>query len=224
MVVRFISLALFFVLFSQTSFAIVFKNLRNDQYVPPHCKLTKPEFFNVNMLEVFTISIRGAVERGFTFEYPMSRENAAFLFRSFKNGDIYTKKFMDKVNRNFELKRDFKIIQDQHNYRGFHFQSEGEVLEILALTTIQSNLDALNSNLFVTGSVEYYGDRSHAPKGELDVLIADKTNCLAIGYGEVKLGLRSRSKASRQVRRFSENLIYSGFTRGVSSPSFNYMQ
>lgn len=211
------------VLFSQSALALNFRNIRVDQYVPYHCRQTNTEFFNVSTLEYFTVSVIGSLSYGFTYEYPIERHNANILFKAFNQGYYTNPSFVNQVNSDPELIRDYSVLINQAPLRGFEFTSEGEVLEILVLTKIQSNLNSWRLGAFATGSIEYHGRSQAANHGEIDVLISDASSCKAIAYGEAKLGRKRNKKARDQVARFANNILAEGFDVKFIQPVIDYL-
>jgi hypothetical protein len=174
-----------------------FRSLRQDQTIPQQCLDLELNHFEQEELDLFTYSIVGGKRRGFDHEYPMARRQAKDLWR-------YIKRFMDggtvdtgsgKFAKDPELKQNFDILINNYEAKDFSFGSEGEILELLVINALEQEL---NSDLYVYGSVQYQ-DRS---AGELDLIVARKSDCSVFSIGEVKLGVKSLGKAKKQLNRF----------------------
>lgn len=145
---------------------------------------------------------------GFTFEYPIDRQHAQTLWRYFKdysfgepNQDLY-----ESIQNHPQLKRDFDIIMSNFDEQGFDFQSEGEILESLAIHHLYQEFP---ENLyFITGSVQYHESYSPQTIGEIDILVGRRDTCETVAVGEAKLGRRKTlNKARKQLDRFENFLI-----------------
>ncbi|MEZ4873546.1 MAG: hypothetical protein R2827_15155 [Bdellovibrionales bacterium] len=204
-------------LLSNPALASVLENLRNDLTVPEHCRTTHLADFDQNALMIFTVGPMGGSERGFDYEYPLLREHASWLFRAL-HGEGSKSEWERKIRQYPHLWEDYTILRRHHMQRDFHFEVEGEVLELLAIIHMQRQLDAKNSGLYVSGSVEYHGNHQQNTIGELDMIVGDRINCQIVAYGEVKLGLGSLSKARAQVRRFFNFLHNMGLNPHWDAP------
>ncbi len=170
--------------------------LRDDLTVPEKCR----DFSIANRadepLDFMTIGIKGALSRGFEFEYPITRQDATLLWK-------YIQQYMHNPRnpiriREARLEKDFKILVENFEQMGFNFKAEGDVLELLAIVKIKSQLP---KGYFVTGSVGYDdGERA----GELDIVIGRLSDCQFETVAEVKLGLKELSHARKQLLRFNE--------------------
>lgn len=174
-----------------------FESLRYDTLVPEHCQEVSLDHFETDDLETLFYGPAGAEARGFTHEYPIERHDAKSLWRAAQallrgeDIDVLRRKFDD----NDDLLRDLEIVYENYQERGFDFQSEGEILEILAIEDLQQQI---GDDYYVYGSV-YYQD---GVAGELDLMIGRTSDCHIETIGEAKLGLKSLSKAHKQLERF----------------------
>ena len=62
------------------------EHLRNDQTVPEHCQSSEISDFFSQDLKYITYSRTGGVQRGFDYEYDISRETLRKLWGIFKSG------------------------------------------------------------------------------------------------------------------------------------------
>ena len=199
-------LALFLV-FNQADASPYFDALRDDQSIPKKCKDLKLKHFQWPA-EKFFVGRKGALDMGFTFEYPLKRSHATTLwkyFRSHASGSSDAN-LLKTINSSPDLKRDYKIILANYEKQDFDFKSEGEVLEVLAIHQLYSEFP---ENLyFITGGVEYHEEFSPMTIGELDIYVGRVDTCELVAVGEVKLGSRKTlNKARKQLNRFENFLI-----------------
>ena len=186
-----------------------FENLRNDQRIPEKCSKTRLSDFGVAKLDYFTVSIKGAYKRGFTYEYPISRSSVRKIWKSVNPSNVnpdpslmghVIKKpggIISEGDRSYDI--DHKLIVDNMQTMGFDMKSEGQVLEVLAILAMEKELP---EEYFVYGSVEYHQNNSRRTIGELDLVVGLKENCKILAVGEAKVGIKSLSHAHRQLRRF----------------------
>jgi hypothetical protein len=182
-----------------------FTPLREDLSLPANCKEPRLVFFQLPS-EKFYVGRKGALSMGFTFEYPIERQHAKILWHYLKDYSFGTENYelYEKIQNNPQLKRDFDIIMSNYDEQGFDFQSEGEVLESLAIHHLYQEFP---ENLyFITGSVQYHESYSPQTIGEIDVLVGRRDTCETIAVGEVKLG-RTLNKAKKQLNRFEDFLL-----------------
>ena len=180
------------------------ENMRRDRTVPEHCRQTHLEDFFVNdQLFFFTYSSRGGKKRGYTYEYPLHRDDVDRLHhlvqRQKQNGrpdqntlkDPQMVKAWDEVVVNYEP-------------MGFPLINLGETMEILAIVDLVNAFE--ESDYFITGSVGYQYRGKGGLQGELDVVIARRSDCRVEAIGEVKMGIHRLGKAKQQLRRFQQFL------------------
>ena len=188
-----------------------FESLRFDQNVPNRCQDVSLEHFDDHNLETFFYGPEGALDRGFTHEYPVEREGARELWAAAK--DLVMGENLDDILRRFSqspnLQQDLELIADNYQEMGFDFHSEGEILEILAILELQ---ESVGDDYYVFGSV-YYSDKV---AGELDLMVGRVSDCKVEAVGEAKLGLRMLGKAHKQIDRFI------GFLRNHLPSTANY--
>jgi len=169
-----------------------FENLRVDAYVPTYCRDFSLESFS-NVKEWFIYGIDGYTDRGFDYEYPLSRDNATWLWEAFKNGRE-PQQWPRKLTREVEIIKEFK------GPMGFEFGSEGEVLELLSLVDLEKRFS--RRDYFMTGGVMYHEGPGQRTIGELDIMVGDMKTCEIVAVGEAKLGTSGLSKAKQQLARF----------------------
>ncbi|NQZ00197.1 MAG: hypothetical protein HRT45_05955 [Bdellovibrionales bacterium] len=174
-----------------------FRSLRIDQTIPEKCLDLELNHFEEDEINYFTYSIEGGKRRGFDHEYPLDRGDAKDLWRYIKKHMMGKRVDVNvgDFRKNPSLKRDYLILLANYEAMGFDFGSEGEVLELLVIKELHKSL---HEDLYVYGSVQY----SDNIAGELDLIIAKKSNCSVIGIGEAKLGIKSLGKAKKQLSRF----------------------
>lgn len=183
-----------------------FKNLRYDETVPENCREMEISFYQLPP-DYFFVGRAGALNMGFTFEYPIARQDATVLWRFFEsevNGENTETQFQ-KIQNNPNLKRDYEIIERDYEAMGFDFAKEGDILEILAIHQLYQEFP--ENTYFITGGIEYKHS-GHNTLGELDIYVGRRDNCEAVAVGESKLGKKSiLKKAKEQLHRFEEFLI-----------------
>ncbi len=184
-----------------------FTPLRNDLTLPDKCKDPSFKFFQLPS-ETFFVGRSGGISMGFTFEYPISRGDASILWRYFK---AYTmgeenSHLLEKIQNDRELKRDYEILMRNFEEQDFDFQSEGEILEALAIEFLYQEFP---ENLYyITGGVQYHESYSPQTIGEIDLWVGRRDTCETVAIGEAKLGTRKTlNKAKEQLRRFESFLI-----------------
>lgn len=178
-----------------------FKSLRDDQTIPEKCREVNLSHFTTHDLDEFYYGPVGANNRGFTHEYPIRRDDAKKLWnmaRGLVNG-ADRRDVEQRLKNDQRMLRDFRIVADHYEEMDFDFASEGEILEILAIVDMQ---DQVPEGYYVYGSVFYHDKVA----GELDLMVGRKSDCQIIALGEAKLGLKSLSKARRQLDRFKNFL------------------
>ena len=180
-----------------------FYELRHDTTVPSHCQEMDFGFYP-QPTDYFVVGRKNAREAGFTFEYPVTRDNARTLWTYFKglvrgepNEELFQEIWADP-----EMRRDYVIINGSYQALGFDFGNEGEVLEILAIHDLYREFPS--NHYFISGSVEYKHGPDTNTMGEVDIFVGVKETCEAVAVGEVKLGWTSAlKKAKKQLKRFS---------------------
>ena len=183
-----------------------FTTTRFDETVPAHCENVKINSF-IGAPEKFYVGRKGARKMGFTFEYPIERDDAKTLWRYFKKlayGEVdYALK--KKILSEPKLKRDYDIVIKNFEEQGFDFGSEGEILEILAIEQLYREFP--ENHYFISGAVNYHQEYSPTIVGEIDVYVAERETCRKVAIGEVKLGRKKTlNKARQQLTRLSQFL------------------
>jgi hypothetical protein len=176
----------------------VFDLLRMDRTVPKKCREVSVSRFS-SQLQTITVGISGAMAEGFSQEYPLQRQDARYLWGLIKNESPEDHQHR-RVEQHPNLARDYEILRVQGAERGFAYESEGEVLEVLALEYLV-NLYG-EDRVFATGSVAYHHLGEDRYIGELDLLVGDRSTCEIFVVGEAKLGIGMLSKALQQIDRF----------------------
>lgn len=184
-----------------------FTPLRDDLSIPEHCRDVKLSDFSLP-LEKFFVGRKGAINMGYTFEYPLERNDARtlwFYFRSLAQGNEDLN-LLNKIKKSPALFRDYQIILRNYQEQDFHFEAEGEVLEILAIHKLYQEFP--ENTYFITGGVEYHEEYSSKTIGELDLFVGHRDSCMSVAVGEAKLGTRRMLKKAReQIQRFHNFLI-----------------
>ncbi|MFL5812269.1 MAG: hypothetical protein ACJ763_01725 [Bdellovibrionia bacterium] len=182
-----------------------FHNNRLDATVPANCR--EMEIRNFYTLSRFMIyGIQGARAAGFTHEYPITRRDAESLWGTLKSESLHgTPKLTGNTATLYAYGRQM----------GFDFVNEGEVLELLAI--LQLKQEYPDREYFLTGSVAY-GEAGVPNMGELDIVVARRSDCGVVAVGEAKLGVNQRPHAAQQLRRFMQFLQHKLCLRGEKAP------
>lgn len=202
---RFILILCLSLLYSHLTLADrYFDNLNDDQTVPTKCRDTSLKHFlgdETVEIEYFTTSIRGSVERGFTYEYPISRHGASLIWRALKNPRELPVLEQEYANEP-SLERDYERLKKHGPMMGFDFNNEGEVLEALGLLFMKNHYD--NTIYYFTGGVAYHNPFNFQGGylGELDFIVGLRETCQVVAVGEAKLGAHRLGKAKSQLARF----------------------
>lgn len=172
--------------------------LRYDQSIPEHCRNLDVANFEADDIEYITYSIRGAEAKGFTHEYPMSRDDARQLWGAMKS---YVAGNQNKPNfSNAALYSHYEKLVQHHKAMDFDFHSEGEILELLAILELRKTL---SPEYYVTGSLAYQDKTA----GELDIIIGQVSNCKVKVVGEAKLNTGRLGYAQKQLQRFRDFIL-----------------
>lgn len=164
---------------------------RTDKNIPEKCRNFKIENFRTASKWVI-YGISGATKKGFTHEYPISREEATMLWKAINSN-----------NSNYKSTQ-LDILKTDGQVMGFDFKKEGDVLEALALVDLEREYPP---NLYVmTGGLAYHEAGGPSLLGEVDVLVMKKTDCSVVAIGEAKLGHGQLSHAKSQLNRFYDFL------------------
>lgn len=190
--------------FTNSAFADqFFETKRYSSLTPSHCQEFNIEYFNGPLVWV-TYSVHGAVENGFTNGVDLSRHEAAQAWRFLRD---FTYKGPDARWPISMTPRGDKLLSTLENMRqqmGFTYGSEGEILEAIALLDLANYYDP--AHYFFTGGIEY-SRGSGRVMGELDIIVARKSDCKVMVVGETKLGLHRLSKAHKQLARFRHFVV-----------------
>jgi len=210
----------FFLLVFTTSSAFAgynstFKAKTDDLTVVDKCETYEPAFFTAEPIRYFTVGIKGTKRAGLSEEVAITRNEAKILWQALypKSSDSKIEKAMSMINRDSKLRNYFDLLVVGKIERGATYNSEGEILEILAYTYLVESSSILQmisnhfegrdfneSDFFLSGGITYHDPKSGRTVGELDVVVGDSNTCTIFGIGEAKLGGR-KSKAQKQLNR-----------------------
>ncbi len=173
--------------------------LREDPNVPVHCRNVRIESFSTAQ-NYFVYGIAGATQRGFSNEINLAREEATRLWGALKNG-VNESAFLSQIRpeRRAILSDYFRFLTTEGVRMGFDFGKEGDLLEVLALRDLQRYYPS--SEFFYFGGIEYHNASSRGALGELDLVVARRSDCSVVGIGEAKLGIGQLSHAKNQLGR-----------------------
>ncbi|RYZ71515.1 MAG: hypothetical protein EOP09_04545 [Proteobacteria bacterium] len=176
---------------------------RSDPHVPAHCQNVKVAQFSAAQ-KFFVYGITGAVREGFQYEIDLSRGEATQLWSALK-GNLSAPEFLSQVrtDRRNLLANYFDFLTTEGEEMGFDYGKEGDLLEGLALRDLAREYP--DSEYFRYGGVEYHEPGS-ATMGELDLLVARKSDCAVVAIGEAKLGTGQLSHAKSQLSRIFQFL------------------
>lgn len=185
---------LFFILSSLAFSSVTFESTRMDQKMPANCvNLTAEDFSEKHTKVIY--GIKGSKEKGFTHEFPITRQEARDLWQALNDDNVS----LDIVRRSDRLSDLKKMLDTDGRDMGFDFKKEGDVLEVFALLDL--NTQYPDKDYFRTGGYEYHGDNGRVV-GELDILVGKRSDCNIIVIGESKLGVKMIGKANEQLSRF----------------------
>ncbi len=185
---------LFFIL-SHIAFAsVTFDSTRVDNKMPANCvNLTSEDFSEKRSKVIY--GIKGSKEKGFTHEFPITRQEARDLWLAI-NDDITSLDIVRNSERLTQLKN---VLDIDGRDMGFDFKKEGDILEVFALLDLNNQYP--DGEYFRTGGYEYHGDNGRVV-GELDILVGKRSDCNIVVIGETKLGVKMIGKANEQLSRF----------------------
>ncbi len=173
---------------------------RTDSTIPPQCANPQLKDFQENT-RYFYYGVKGSRAKGFTHEYPITREAATYLWTVMQDTALTKSRMVPAdVAKNPELLRDYNILRTVGLQMGFDFGSEGEVLETLALYDLQKTYPP--SHYYFTGGIEYGDPGFQGVLGELDLVVARRSDCAVVAVGEAKLGVNQLGHAQQQMVRF----------------------
>lgn len=175
-----------------------FRPTRVDQTVPEECRDLGLKNFNGHE-KYITLSITNAREHGFTHEYKLERDDAEWLWKSYRHGAR-----PEPSPRLSRLEHEVDLIERYKDVMGLDFGSEGQVLELLGLVTLKDEYP--DDQYFQTGGLEYHESASSETMGELDLLVGERATCQIVVIGEAKLGVHALGKATEQLARFHDFL------------------
>ncbi len=175
---------------------------RKDQFVPAHCLETRLEHFATNS-RYFVYGAEKAQAAGFSYEYPISRADASYLWSVFKEQVPNEAVVREELKGKPHLETAFSVLLDYGIPMGFDYSKEGDVLEVLALVDLRKIYSP--AEYFHTGGI-IYEDSTGPQLGEIDVLVGRKSDCSVVALGEAKLGLGQLAHAKKQLRRLHDFL------------------
>lgn len=191
-----------------------FKADRADAAVPAHCRDFKLPGFATNS-KYFVYGIDGARSVGFEYEIPLSRLDAAYLWDVFRENKQGSDKVKQEVRKDPRLERAYDTLLAHSPAMGFTFEREGDVLEVLSLVDLREVYPS--TEYFHTGGISYSAQANGNVTGEIDLLVARKSDCAVVAIGEAKLGLGQLSHARKQLQRlhgFLKKKLCKGKTGG----------
>lgn len=192
-----------------------FEAKSDDLTVVDKCETYKPSFFIAEPINYFTVGIEGTKRVGVTEEVPVTRGEAKILWAALypKSSAADINRALDKINQSEDLKDFYSLLEEGKIERGATYNSEGEILEVLAYTYLLESESFLQmvsqhfegkpfsqKDFFVTGGVTYHDTKNGRTIGELDVIVGDSKTCTVFGIGEAKLGGKL-NKARQQLAR-----------------------
>lgn len=183
------------------------KVVRIDRHVPCECKPIAVSQFNEREINYFIEGIKST--KGADIKLDLHRGEATLLWKALNTN--YTKEQQDIARA--QIAKDKKLsdyilqIDIYKDLHGFDFNSEGEVLEALAILDMEERYPV--QNFFSTGGISYFNRLGENVIGELDIVVFERASCTVISVGEAKLS-RSTSKARQQIARFRKFLKSNG--------------
>jgi len=202
-------IALFLLLISHSAISAHFIDLNN--YKDPDCQYWNLSRFK-QVEQWFTVGVKGASKKGFSYEVPISREGVDVLWCSVQPDrgksnstclgkiDFYHKKpFHQYSGKPAQFsKLGFKDLEQQYEiYKKYILKilksenidhpNVGAILEILARYYFQDMTSIFPSEIYsIYGGVSYRWKKSGNTLGELDVIVFEKSTCDVIAIGEAK--------------------------------------
>lgn len=176
--------------------------LREDPNVPVHCRDVRIQSF-ATARNYFVYGVTGATRVGFSNEINLARDEASRLWGALKNGTSESA-FLGQIrpDRRALLSDYFRFLTNGGVRMGFDFGKEGDVLEALALRDLERFYPA--NEFFNFGGIEYHNAGGHGAIGELDLVVARRSDCSVVAVGEAKLGVGQLSHAKNQLGRIFE--------------------
>jgi hypothetical protein len=204
--------AVVFVLLSNLALADqFFETKRYSHLTPEHC-----QEFNINYfggpLQFVTYSITGATDNGFTNGIKLARHEAAQMWRLLRDHKYTGPDSRWPITQIPRMQKILVNLETAREFMGFTYKVEGEILEALVLIDLGKHFDP--SEYFFTGGIEY-SHGSGRVLGELDIIVARRSDCKVVVVGESKLGLHRLNKAKRQLARFRNFLLTKGYGQQV---------
>lgn len=176
--------------------------LREDPRVPAHCRDVKIQSFSAAR-NYFVYGVQGSTRNGFSNEINLTREEASQLWFALKNGaSEYEFLAQIRPERRLLLAEHFRFLVDEGARMGFDYGKEGDILEALALRDLEQVYPP--NEFFTFGGVEYHHAGGHGALGELDLLVARRSDCAVLAVGEAKLGVGQLAHAKNQLGRIFE--------------------
>ncbi len=171
--------------------------LRDDPSVPAHCTDVRKASFR-SLEQIVYFGIDGSLAKGFSHEVDLDRGDASRLWG-------YLKAEHGKPSVKKELQPLYETLLNAADRFGFTYKAEGEVLEALAILKLLELYP--ESDYYVTGGISYLNNASrgrYETLGELDLVVARRSDCAVVVVGEAKLGISQLAHAREQITRFRD--------------------
>lgn len=171
--------------------------VRTDRHIPCDCKP-----FNIHQFKgkvnYYIQGIRST--KGADQKLDLNRNEARDLWKAFniKNDPGYRQQLLQELSADPRLQNYIEILEANKDLQDFQFNSEGDVLEALAIAEKEESYPP--PMFFVTGGVSYGEDPARV-MGELDIIVFERATCSVVLVGEAKLG-KGVSEARKQLARF----------------------
>lgn len=175
-----------------------FETKRYSSLTPAHCQEFNIDFFKGPLTWV-TYSIIGFEDAGFTHGVELRRHEASQLWRFIKKHKYVGEDHRWPITQSERGRYLLSILENFREKMGFTYGSEGEILEAFSLLDLSETYNP--EEYFFTGGIEYSRGSGNV-MGELDIIVARRSDCRVVVVGESKLGLHRLNKALGQLARF----------------------
>ncbi len=178
---------------------------RSVRDIPEHCRSMEPIHFSrgfskiLMSVEDLPADIKGVQ----TLEFPYSREDIHILWRYLRAraGSSSGAGLMSPLAQNPSLGPTLEKIINSHEDHGIDFRAEGDVLEIMGLLHFEEEYPA---NEYFVFSGLAYGKSNTQILGELDLIVARRSDCQVVLIGEAKANGHSLKEGYSQLQRFEK--------------------
>ncbi|MCM2277326.1 MAG: hypothetical protein NDJ89_04565 [Oligoflexia bacterium] len=174
-------------------------NTRFDPSVPANCRQFEIQDFSETS-RIVLVGLEGSRKGRFTHEFPLGRQEANLLWIALSPETAGSPQVMEEIRANPRLRELHALLQQLGAQMGIDYGKEGDVLEALALYMLREVFP--ESQYFLTGGVEYGDFPRTSVIGELDIIVARRSDCKVVAIGESKLGIRQGTHARAQLSRF----------------------